>query len=125
MPDTPGLFIQLYTDEDITTVLAVALRQQGYIAQSAVEAGMKGREDEDQLIYATSHNMAMLVFNGDDFSAVSQRWADAGREHAGIIVSEQLGRNQVGELLRRVLRLLNSRTADEMKNIFLYLSQYR
>lgn len=25
--DTPGLFIQIYTDEDVTTALAVALRE--------------------------------------------------------------------------------------------------
>jgi hypothetical protein len=47
-----GLFIQLYTDEDVTTALAIALRERGFLAQSALEAGMNEVDDEAQLVYA-------------------------------------------------------------------------
>ena len=39
----------------------------------------------------------------------------------GIIVTEQSG---IGEVLRRLLALLDSVTADEMKNTFRYLSDF-
>ena len=126
MAETPSLFIQLYTDEDVTTALAVALRQRGFVAQSAIEAGLGGEpNDEVHLAYATEHRMSVLTFNGKDFVPIAQRWALQGRDHAGIVVSEQLGLEQLGELLRRVLKMLDSMTADEMQNAFLYLSQFR
>ncbi|HEY5043914.1 MAG TPA: hypothetical protein VIK53_18225 [Verrucomicrobiae bacterium] len=37
---------------------------------------------------------------------------DAGREHAGIIVSKQL---PVGEMLRRLLALLQKESSDSMR----------
>ena len=44
-----------------------------------------------------------------------------GKEHLGIIVSEQL---PIGELLRRVLRFLNTVTADEMRNNYKNLGEF-
>ena len=32
MADPPGLFIQIYVDEDSTSALAEALRERGYVA---------------------------------------------------------------------------------------------
>jgi hypothetical protein len=40
MSDPAQLFIALYTDEDITSELAPALRERGFEAQSAAEAGL-------------------------------------------------------------------------------------
>jgi len=57
-----SLFIQVYTDEHVTPVLAQILRQRGYVAQSAQEAGMLERDDEDHLAHATRNGMAILTF---------------------------------------------------------------
>jgi predicted nuclease of predicted toxin-antitoxin system len=121
---SPGLFIAVYTDEDITTALALALRQRGYVAQSVAEAGNLGLPDEAQLAYATDHGMAILTYNTQDFISLAQAWYFAGRTHAGIIVSEQFSRGEFGILLRRMLRLLDSLTADEIHNQVIFLQRY-
>ena len=48
-------------------------------------------------------------------------WSSEGREHAGIILSVQM---PIGGLLKRMLRLLDQVTADEMKNNLRYLSDF-
>jgi len=49
MSNEAPLFIQYYTDEHIIPQLARILRTRGYVAQSAIEAGMIGRSDEEHL----------------------------------------------------------------------------
>jgi hypothetical protein len=123
--DSPSLFIQLYTDEDVVTALANLLRDRGFIAQSAIEAQMAEQPDEAQLSYASAHGMALLTHNETDFIRLAQRWAIDGREHAGIIAAEQFGRRRLGEFLRCILRLLDTLTASEIHNTFVYLSHFR
>jgi hypothetical protein len=52
-------------------------------------------------------------------------WQAAGRTHAGIIVSQQLGSREYGLLLARMLRLLNHFTAEEMVGNFVHLEQFK
>jgi len=123
--ETAHLFIALYTDEDVTSALAPALRRRGYKAQSAVEAGNLGITDEAQLQYATEQSMVILTYNAQDFVPLAQSWYFADREHAGIIVSAQFEQRQFGELLRRVLRLLNGLTSPEIRNQVVFLQQFK
>jgi predicted nuclease of predicted toxin-antitoxin system len=123
--DIPGLIVSLYTDEDVTSDLAPALRRRGYSAQSAIEVGNNALSDEAQLTYATERGMAILTYNIRDFVPLAQTWFLSNREHAGIILSEQFNHNQFGELLQRVLRLLNRWTADELCNQILFLQQFK
>ena len=121
----PRLFVALYTDEDVSPNLAPAPRRRGYVAQSAIEAGNMEVSDEAQLAYATEKGMALLTYNIQHFIPLAQTWYLAGREHAGLILSEQFSQRQFGELLQRVLRLLNHWTADEMKNQTVFLQQFK
>lgn len=118
------LFISVYTDEDVTSDLAPALRRRGYVAQSTTEAGNRELSDEAQLICAASQGMAVLTYNIQDFVPLAHAWYEANRSHAGIILSEQFRQQQFGELLRRVLRMLNSWTADELANQVVFLQQF-
>ena len=120
----PRLFIALYTDEDVTSHLTPALQRRGYTAQSAAEAHNLEATDEAQLEYATEHGMTILTYNAQDFVLLAQSWYFAGREHAGIVISEQFSQRRFGELLRQVLRFLDSVTADEMYNQILFLQQF-
>jgi predicted nuclease of predicted toxin-antitoxin system len=118
-------YIRIYTDEDVLPSLASALRQRGYVAESAHESGMLGRSDIDQLSYASEHGMAILTFNVADFAALAADWFAQGREHAGIILSEQMDRQRFGDLLRQVLKLLDTLTADDLYNGVVYLQHFR
>lgn len=115
------LFIRLYLDEDFHPDLAPPLRQQGYDCQTVVEARMLGKSDEEQLEYATAQTRCLMSFNVGDFVALAGEWAKAGRDHAGIIVTQQVSRQHLGRLLQRVLHLLNTTTADEIVNVLRYL----
>ena len=125
MSDTSSLFIQIYTDEDVNSAFAAELRKRGYNAQSAVEADMLEQSDEAQLLYAASRNMAIMTRNEKDFVALAWQWADQSRDHSGIIISQPFSQEQFGELLRQALRLLDTLTADDMRNAFVHLSQFR
>ena len=122
---SPRLFIALYLDEDVTSVLASALRNRGYQAQSTAEANNLGRGDEFQLLYATERDMAVLTYNAQDFIPLARKWYFAGRTHAGIIVSPQFERRQFGELLRQTLNLMNGLTRPEIYNQVVFLQQFK
>ncbi len=126
MAEPARLFIAVYTDEDITSELAPALRERGFEAQSAAEAGLLNGDDPAQLAYAAEQNMALLTCNVRHFLPLAKAYSESGLSHAGIILSsEQYSRQRFGELLRLVLRLLNSLSADEMRDCVVYLQQFK
>ncbi len=119
------IFIRIYTDEHVTALLAPALRRRGYTAQSCVEANTLGWEDEKHVAYATERGMAILTSDASDFIRLAQRWHANKRKHAGIIIAPEFSRRQMGVLLRWLLRLLDSLTADELYNSVIHLQQFR
>jgi hypothetical protein len=123
--EAPSLFVTLYTDEDVTADLAPALRWRGYKAQSTLEVDNLGLSDEAQLLFAAERGMAILTYNAQDFIPLARDWFLTQREHAGIVLSEQMSQRRFGELLRRVLRFLNHMTAEEMWNRIIFLQQFR
>ena len=128
MPASPppeALFLRLYLDRHIMARLAADLCGHSYDVRTTQEAGMDTAPDEDQLAYATSEGRAILTYNIRDFAPLHEEWQAAGRPHAGIVVSRQMGRRQYGLLLQRVLRLLNHFTAEEMVNNLVHLEQFK
>jgi len=117
--------IFLYTDEDITDRLAPLLRERGHGAESVHGVGTAGFSDEEQLAFAAGHRWTLLTFNRDDFTELARLWHRAGREHAGIVISPQFSRREVGELLRQACNLLDAVSAEEMWNTVRYLQSYR
>ena len=119
------LVAALYVDADLTTRIVPALRQRGYECCSAVEDGLGDAADEAVLARAAELRMVLLTNNDRDFSPMARRWADAGRNHAGILISEQFRNRELGEFLRRLIRFLDTVTAGEMRNAVRYLSEFR
>ena len=128
MPDSPPpepLFVRLYLDRHIMARLAVDLRGRGFDVRTTEEAGMDTAPDEDQLAFATAQGRAIVTYNIRDFAPLHEQWLAAGRPHGGIIVSRQMSRRQYGQLLQRMLRLLNHFTAAEMVNNLVHLEQFK
>jgi hypothetical protein len=114
----------LYLDEDTSsTALTDALRSRGVDVLRAFEVGLTERSDEEQLLWAASANRVIYTFNAKHFSALHNDIIEFGRSHAGIIVGHQQ-RYSVGEQLRRVSRILASRSPEQMRNQILYLSNW-
>ncbi|HET6884009.1 MAG TPA: DUF5615 family PIN-like protein [Pirellulales bacterium] len=128
MPDSPeldSLFLRLYFDRHIIARLATDLRGRGFDVLRTEEAGNDTASDEDQLAYSTSANRVVLTFNTGDFANLHEQWIAESRSHAGIIVSRQLGSREYGNLLQRMLRLLNELTADDMINNLVHLERFK
>ncbi len=126
MAEDAGLFIKLYIDEDVSHELADALRDRGFEAESAADAGLLDADNDVQLAHAATNKMALLTYNVQDYLALGRQYEEAGRSHSGIIVSaDQYSRRQFGTLLRLVLRLLNALSADEIVNRIVFLQQFK
>ena len=113
--------MKLYVDADVTPRLARALRARGYDVLSAHEAGKANASDAEQMAFAVVEGRSLLTCNAGDFTAIFEDYWDAGREHSGVIVSEQL---ELGEMLRRVIRLLDTVDAADLRNCWKNLAEF-
>ena len=89
---------------------------------TALDADLIGRPDTDQLAYTSAEGRVLFSFNRGDFARLHRDYLQAGREHAGIIISDQLGTSII---IRRLLKLLHAQSAKDMRNWLEYLSNWR
>lgn len=82
--------MKLYVDADITPKLARILRARGYDVLAAQDANHADAPDDEQMAYAVTQGRALLTCNAGDFTAIYEDYWYSGREHFGVIVSEQL-----------------------------------
>ena len=103
--------------------LVAALQARGVDVLTAQDAKMLHRKDEDQLLLAAEQRRLLYSFNVPDYRKIHRDWLTRGREHAGIIIGQQQ-RYSVGEQMRRLMRILESETAESMRNRVEFLSQW-
>lgn len=116
--------LRLYIDEDsMSHALVVALRSRGVDVLTPLDVGTTGWTDAEQLQFASEAGCAIFSFNVGDFVQLHSVWQIAGRDHphAGIILAQQQ-QFSVGELMRRLLRLVAAKTAEAMLNQVEFLS---
>ena len=99
-------------------LVAELMRRRGFEALTTQEAGLTRQNDAGQLDYAASRGMVILTHNRNDFEVLHQSYITEDRSHAGIIIAV---RHSPYELTRRLLRLLNAITADEIENQMVYI----
>ena len=107
------LFVRLYLDEDVHERVALALRLRQFDVISAHEIGRWGLSDSEQLSLAAADQRTLFSYNAADYLRLHRQWRQEGMGHCGIIISDQLA---IGETVRRLLNLLNSVMADEMRD---------
>jgi hypothetical protein len=88
---------------------------------TAHESGMDARPDEEHLAYATAQGRVVFTANQGDFCRLHGSFLAQGTSHAGIIVVPQQ-RYSVGEQVRRLLRLLDTHSAESMRDRVEFLS---
>jgi len=98
------------------------LRARQIDVTTALDANLIGRPDEDHLAYTSTAGRVLFSFNRGDFARLHGDYLRTEREHAGIIISNQLGSSII---LRRLLRLLHVQSAEDMRNWMEYLSNWR
>ena len=109
---------KLLLDEHIWGYLAKILREQGFDVIHATEVDLVATPDDKIMEYAVGEHRAVVTFNIKDFVLLAVKYFEDGKEHYGVVVSNQLSR---GDLQKRVIRLLESVTAAELMNAVRYL----
>jgi hypothetical protein len=78
--------IRLYFDEDAMDEDVVhALRIRGVDVLTPLNAGTLGRDDINQLDFATEQGRVLYTFNQSHFHQLHIQYVTGGRPHAGII----------------------------------------
>jgi len=113
---------KLYLNEHLSPRLATQLRSYGFDVTSSHGAHMLSSDDDEQFALAVSEQRAIVTFNFRDFVELHDRYIACGKEHWGIILSTE---ERTGTLVHRLLRLLNSVTADELKNTVRWLNEFK
>ncbi len=116
--------ILLYLDEDsMDQDFVQALRSRNVDVLTVADAGMFYRTDEEQLAWAAEHYRVIFSFNTRDFYRLHTILLEQGLSHAGIVLAPQQ-RYGVGELMRGVLNLINTKSAEEMVSQLEFLSDW-
>lgn len=116
--------IRLYLEEDsMRRALIRALRTRGADVTTALEAGMIECDDKEHLDYATTQGRVLYSFNVGDFYGLHLAYLAEGKSHAGMILAQQQ-RYSVGEQMRRLLKLVTTKSAEDMKNQVEFLSAW-
>jgi predicted nuclease of predicted toxin-antitoxin system len=113
---------KLYLNEHLSPRLVAQLRQYGFDVTSTLELGMVEADDDEQLAYAASQQRAIVTFNHKDFAVRHAQYLAEGKEHWGIILSTQ---ESTDVIRRRLLRLLNTLSAEELKNQIRWLNEFK
>ncbi len=118
MPNSP----KLYLNEHLSPRLAAQLRQHGFDVVSTQEVGLLAEADAEQLIFAVTHQRAVVTINTKDFALLHQEYLAQAREHWGLVFSTQ---QPIGVLFQRLLRLLHSSSAEELRNQIRWLNEFK
>ncbi|WP_375506570.1 DUF5615 family PIN-like protein [uncultured Nostoc sp.] len=115
--------IRLFIDEDSMDQRFIkALRARGVDVTSVGEVETISSSDKEQLTLATELQRVLYTFNVGDFCQLHSIHIQEKRSHAGIIISSQ--DYSIGEQMRRVLKLMAAKSAEDMINQLIFLSNY-
>lgn len=78
--------MKVYLDEDLSSTIALLLRQRGVDATSAHEVGNSQIQDRAQLAYATREGRVIVTKNVVDFLRLAHDAVATNTQHAGIVL---------------------------------------
>ena len=114
--------LRIHLDEDADAhALLNGLRHRGLDVSSSRERGLLECSDEEQLNWASEQQRAIYTYNAADFCRLHSELLRHGRHHAGILIGDQQTAS-IGEEIKRLTRLSEARTAEEMKDALEFLS---
>jgi len=117
-PNPPKLLL----DEQIWEYLATLLRAQGFDVIHVCEVGLDQTPDPEIFRSAVENHRAIVTFNTKHFVPLARQYAREGKVHYGVVVSNEIPQ---GELKRRVTKLLESVSADDLMNMVRFLQEFK
>ncbi len=113
---------RLHLNEHLSWHLAEQLRKYGFDVTSTIELRMLEDDDDTQLAFAVSQQRAIVSINHQHFAPLHEQYLAQGKEHWGIILSTE---ETTPVLRRRLLRLLNTLSAEDLKNQMHWLNEFK
>ncbi len=114
--------LKLYVDEDVPLAFTQALLNRGVDTVTTQQSENNGQSDAEQLRFAIKEERTVFTHNKRDFILLHNDYLRSGKEHAGIIISDQL---PIGVLLRRFMKLWFSLNDMDMKSRIEFLSNWK
>jgi predicted nuclease of predicted toxin-antitoxin system len=111
------IFAALYTDEDMSALVATLLRARGLDVTTVPEQAALGKTDREQLEFATSLSRCIMTHNRVDFERLHLQYMEEDKQHFGIIIVPQ---KNAYEVAQRIGILMSALTVDEITNQLLY-----
>jgi hypothetical protein len=111
------VFAALYTDEDMSALVATLLRSRGLDITTVPEQVTLGKTDREQLEFGASLGRCILTHNRVDFERLHLQYMEEGRQHYGIIIVPQ---KNAYEVAQRIGILVSTLMAEEIYNQLLY-----
>lgn len=113
---------RLYFDEHLSPRLAAQLQKYGFDAVTLHQREMLSKNDREQLAVAVSEKRAIVTCNFSDFISLDKEYSASCQHHWGILLTTE---EPTGILLKRLLKLLNVISADELKNQVRWLNEFK
>ena len=110
-------YASLYTDEDVSTLVATLLRARGLDVATVPEQATLGKTDVEQLEIATSLGRCIITHNRVDFERLHLKFIESNQPHCGIIIVPQKNSYEVAQ---RVGILVSALTIESINNQLLY-----
>ena len=113
--------IRLYVDEDaMARAFVNGLRAREVDVKTVFEEGMVGRSDVEQLEHAADQGRVIYTFNVGDFCQLHTEFITNGKNHSGIVVVYRQ-RYAIGEQIRRMMCIIHTQSAEEIRNTLRFL----
>ena len=103
--------------------LVRALEARGVDVTTALAEKMINCGDFEHLNYATAHERVLVSFNVGDFYALHRQYLSEDRPHGGMVLVRQQ-QYSVGEQMRRILKLIAAKPAEDMQSQVEFLSAW-
>ena len=79
--------MKLLLDEQISGRVAERLRDRGHdVIATTAEPSLRGLSDSDLFEFAQREGRAVVTYNRADFEAIVREYAEANRQHAGLVI---------------------------------------
>lgn len=96
---------RIYLDQMVDVEVAVRLEADGHDVLRAYLANMGEASDSEQLEFATEHNRILYTQNIRDFAPLAIQWGKEGKEHAGLLYSNEVKPGVIYQWITAALEL--------------------
>jgi hypothetical protein len=118
--------LKFFTDTHIPKQVAIQLNALGIDVLRCQDCGLEDASDDKLLVYAVSHERAILT-KDDDFLTLHSQWQGDGREHFGIFYCPYRDKASIGLIVKicaEYHELIESGagTDNDIKNEVMYIT---